>query len=141
MIRSCPINFQRIDATTIRIVSFIVIIAIVLHVSISSSWILLFLVFDFMVRLYGDNNYSLTFRLATWVQKQLRLPSKYEDAAAKRLAGHFGLLFTLLLLSAYLLELPQFFYTVATIFVSCASLEVLFGFCVGCKVYYVIQKF
>ena len=141
MSQSCPISFERVDATTIRIVSLLVIIFIALHVSIQSPWILLFLAFDFLIRLYSDKNRSIVFRIATWVQKRLQLESKFEDAAAKRLAGHFGLLFTLLLLGTYLLELHFAFNVIALIFISCASLEVLFGFCVGCKIYFIFQNF
>jgi len=141
MAQSCPINFERIDATTIRIVSLIVIIFIALHVSIQSPWVLLFLAFDFLIRLYSDKDRSIIFRIATWIQKKLRLESKFEDAAAKRLAGHFGLLFTLLLLITHLLELQLAFNVIALIFISCATLEVFFGFCVGCKVYFIIQRF
>ncbi|MEA1919492.1 MAG: DUF4395 domain-containing protein [Campylobacterota bacterium] len=140
MAHSCPINFERVDATTIRIISLIVISLITLHVSFPSPWILFFLATDFIMRLYGDKNYSLTYRLALLIQASLKLESKFEDAGAKRLAGHFGLLFTLLLLSAYLLELQSAFYVIASVFIGCAGLEVLFGFCVGCKVYFIIQK-
>jgi hypothetical protein len=140
MAHSCPINFERVDATTIRIISLLVMSTVVLHIIVGSPLILLLLVIDFMIRLYADKNYSLTYRVASWIQNSLKLEPKYEDAGAKRLASHFGLLFTLLLLSASILELPVAFYTIAGIFLGCASLEVLFGFCVGCKVYFIIQK-
>jgi len=140
MAHSCPINFQRVDATTIRIISLLVITAVSLHMMLASKLILVLLAIDFMIRLYADKHYSIIYRMATVLQQSLRLEPRYEDAAAKRLATHFGLLFTLLLLSASILEIPVAIYTIAGIFIGCASLEVLFGFCVGCKVYFIIQK-
>lgn len=140
MAHSCPINFQRVDATTVRIISLFVISAVLVHMMLASKLILVLLAIDFMIRLYADRNYSLLYRMASVLQQSLRLEPRFEDAAAKRLASHFGLLFTLLLLSASILELPVAVYTIAGIFIGCASLEILFGFCVGCKVYYIIQK-
>lgn len=140
MAHSCPINFQRVDATTVRIISLFVITAVLVHMMLASKLILVFLAIDFMIRLYADKNYSPIYRMASLLQQSINLEPKFEDAGAKRLAMYFGLLFTLLLLSASILELPVAVYTIAGIFIGCASLEILFGFCVGCKVYYIIQK-
>ena len=63
------------------------------------------------------------------------------DAGAKRVAAQFGLAFVLMSLIAYFFSNIYVVYLIIGIFLSCASLELFFGYCVGCKVYFIYKRF
>ncbi len=138
---SCPISFERVDAVTIRIATLLISMVVVSHIYFDSVWVIMLLVLDFMVRLYGNRRFSIVYLSAARLQKMLHLKSRYEDAAAKRLAAHFGLLFALLLLLTSSLNFAVAHTIIAIIFLSCAALEIAIGYCLGCKIYYVLKKY
>ncbi len=139
MARACPVNFQQVDATTVRIISLLVLISVVAALFAPSFWLFLLLATDFTIRLYGNVRHSPFYMMAAALQERMGWESSFEDAAAKRLAAHFGLLFMLLLALFSWMGLPVFLYATTGVFLLCSSLEVLFGYCLGCKIYYLYQ--
>lgn len=63
-----------------------------------------------------------------------------EDAGAKRLAAFFGVGFTFALLITSWLGTDLATAIIAGIFLFCAALELLFGYCIACKIYYIVKK-
>lgn len=140
MAQACPLLFRQIDGTTARINAVSVTLLVALFLVTSQVLWLYILGCDFMIRLYGSKSYSPIHRISLWVQKVMRLEAKMTDAGAKRLAAHFGLLFTLLLLAGHYLELHAFNTALAALFLLCLTLELLFNYCVGCKIYFIVKK-
>ena len=140
MAQQCPLLFRQVDATVTRINSLFVIVGIISYLVTHSVAVLIFLIVDFSLRLYGYKNLSPFNRLSLLIQQKLSLPIKMEDAGAKRLAAIFGTIFTLIILIASLFHADAVIAVVAAIFLFCAALELLFGFCVACKIYYIAKK-
>lgn len=140
MAQQCPLIFRQIDATVVRINTLFVISAISIFFIIHNSLILILLVIDFILRLYGYKYLSPIQNMSLFIQKKLSFPVKIEDAGAKRLAAFFGVGFTLALLIAYWLNADSAVMIIGGIFIFCASMELLFGYCVGCKIYYISKK-
>ncbi len=140
MAQACPLLFRQIDGTVVRINAVSVTLLVLLFVATSQSFWLYLLGGDFIVRLYGSKSYSPVNRLSLWVQKVLRLQPRMTDAGAKRLAAQFGLLFTLLLIAGHHLGLSAFVAALVSVFLLCLGLELLFNYCVGCKIYFIIKK-
>jgi hypothetical protein len=63
-----------------------------------------------------------------------------EDAGAKRLAAQFGVGFTIALVISTLLHADLAVVIISGIFLSCAALELFFGYCIACKMYYIAKK-
>jgi hypothetical protein len=74
------------------------------------------------------------------IKQLLRLQTKMTDAGAKRLAAHFGVAFVILLLISTYMQLDALKYAMGALFLLCASLELFFDYCVGCKIYYLLKK-
>ncbi len=140
MAQACPLVFRQVDATVVRIGSSSVMFIVVLFLISMQVGLLYLLSVDFLIRLYGKKSYSPVYLFSVGIKSLLRLETKMEDAGAKRLAAQLGLFFLLVLIAAYHLHLDILLYTAAVVFLSCASMELLFGYCVGCKVYFVIKK-
>lgn len=140
MAQQCPLIFRQIDATVVRINTLFVISAISAFLVTQNSILLILLVIDFILRLYGYKHLSPIQNMSLFIQKKLSFPVKMEDAGAKRLAAFFGLGFTIALLIAYWLNADLAVLIIGGIFLFCAFMELLFGYCVGCKIYYIAKK-
>ncbi len=140
MPKQCPLLFRQVDATVIRINTLFVMAGVVIYVSSGFVAIILAVIADFLLRLSGKKNLSPTQTASAWIQKKFSLPSKMEDAGAKRLAAFFGVVFMGAIVLFHWLEIGWAIHGVAIVYLLCASLELLFGYCIACKLYYLGQK-
>ena len=140
MSQQCPLIFRQVDATVTRINTLFVMISIIAFLATQSSIILMVLIVDFALRLYGYKHLSPINISSLWIQKKGSLPIKMEDAGAKRLAAFFGIGFTIALLISSLAGADLASAFIAGIFLFCAALELVFGFCIACKIYYIAKK-
>ncbi len=137
---ACPLAFRQIDGNIVRIGAFFVSLVVVAYLFTSQIFLLVFLVVDFATRIYWHKPYSLIFQLSRFVKHILKLNSDMTDAGAKRLAAQFGLLFSVMLVIESFFNLDVALYITATALLVCTTLEVLFSYCVGCKIYFIIKK-
>ena len=137
---SCPLNFVQVDSNASRLSSLMVASLVIIYLTTSIEYILYFLILDFSLKLFVNKNYSLISMLAHTLRKSLKMPEKFTDGGAKRLAGIFGLIFVSMLLLTDFLGLSSLTYIVAGIFLSCSLLDVFINYCLGCQIYYIVKK-
>lgn len=137
---TCPLSFTKIDTNVARLNTLLASSLVLMYLFYDFVMILFFLVYDFGMKLFGDKKYSLLYKTARVLKKILHLKPALADAGAKRLANYFALLFMILLASAHYLQNAPLIVAIASIYLACASLDILFNYCIGCKVYYVIKK-
>lgn len=140
MAQQCPLIFRQVDATVTRINTLFVILGIIAFLVTQNSIVLLLLIVDFTLRLYGYKHLSPINISSLFIQKKLSLPIKMEDAGAKRLAAFFGTGFTIALLISSWIGADVAIAFISGIFLFCAALELLFGYCIACKIYYIAKK-
>lgn len=137
---SCPLNFEQVDSNVSRISSLIVALLVLFYFISSNLFILYFLAFDFVIRLFIKKGCSPVHTVASFLKETFKIEEKFTDGGAKRLAGYFGLVFVLLLILTHSLNLWILSFAVGAIFVTCSLLDVIFNYCLGCKIYYIIKK-
>lgn len=140
MSQQCPLIFRQVDATVTRINTLFVVVGIIAFLATQNPIVLMVLIVDFALRLYGYKYLSPINISSLWIQKKGSLPVKMEDAGAKRLAAFFGIGFTIALLICSLVGADTVGVFIAVIFLFCAGLELLFGFCIACKIYTIAKK-
>lgn len=140
MAQQCPLIFRQVDATVTRINTLFVVIGIIGFLVTHNAMIVSFLIVDFFLRLYGFKQFSPINRGSLLIQQKLALSIKMEDAGAKRLAAFFGLVFSVFLLIGSLLGAYAAVNIIGSVFLFCASLELFFGYCIACKIYYIAKK-
>lgn len=140
MAQQCPLIFRQVDATVVRINTLFVVLGIIGFMVTYNPLIVSFLIVDFFLRLYGYKQFSLINRGSLLIQHKLSLSVKMEDAGAKRLAAFFGLVFSVFLLAGSLLGAYTAVSVIGGIFLFCASMELFFGYCIACKIYYIAKK-
>lgn len=140
MAQQCPLLFRQVDATVTRINTLFVILGVIGFLLTDNIIILLAVIADYFLRLYGYKHISPTQTLSLMIQKKFSLPSKMEDAGAKRLAAQFGVGFMIAIALLASFELILALYLIAGIYLLCAVLDLFFGFCIACKIYYFAKK-
>lgn len=140
MAQVCPLAFRLIDGTLARLSAFFVSLFVIIFLFTQEQFFLYFICIDFIMRLSGYKSFSLIHNLSIVTKKIFSLSSEMTDAGAKRLAAYFGVLFVSLMILESVLHLEILLFLTASIFLVCTSMEVVFKFCVGCKIYFIIKK-
>lgn len=138
--KSCPISLISVDGNIARVNAFYVGTLFSLYLITTSSVLVYFLIIDFMIRLFLNKNYSPLFLLSKTTKEVLSLQNDIVDAAPKRLASFFGLVFLVTIALLNLLHLTLLFYIFSVILLLCITLEVLFSYCLGCEIYHLYKK-
>ncbi len=140
MAQQCPLIFRQVDATITRINTLFVMSGVIAYLVSGMVAILAVLIIDFAIRLLGYKQISPTQNVSLWIQRKLSLPVKLEDAGAKRLAAYFGVGFMGALAVFHLLGIGWAVNAIAAVYLFCAALDLFFGFCIACKLYYISKK-
>lgn len=140
MAQQCPLLFRKVDATVIRINTLFVMAGVIAFLMTQYLIILLVLIVDFILRLYGYKKLSPIENLSLMIQEKFSLPSKMEDAGAKRLAALFGVGFIIAIGAFSWFGLPVAVNIAAAVYLLCAAPDLLFNFCIACKIYYLAKK-
>ncbi len=137
---SCPISTRRVDTNMVRIISFHVVVFTLVLIFTQNNFFALILLFDFAVRLLRMTEWSPFHILGKIVLNRWGTEPKLCDESPKRFALYLGLSISLFLALLYLAGNVQIATFVAIVLLVCALLETLFDFCIGCKIYYIIQR-
>jgi len=140
MAGQCPLIFRQVDATVTRVNTLFVMCGVIAFLAVKVLWIPLLLILDFSLRLYGQKHLSPIQNSSLWIQRKFKLPSKMEDAGAKRLAAFFGVGFMIALVLLQLIQSELGIAVVAAVYLFCAALDLFFGFCIACKIYHIGRK-
>jgi hypothetical protein len=140
MANACPLNFIKVDSNIARFNSLFVALLVMLYLYTNTVFILYFLFFDFVMKLFLNPGVSPIHILATFFKDLFKIKPKFTDGGAKKLAGFFGLFFVFLLILFHYVDIWNISLGIAIVFLSCSLLDVFFNFCIGCKIYYIIKK-
>jgi len=140
MSQACPLLFRQVDANISKMSAVAVSIGVIAYLITMQKVILAFIIIDFILRLSKFKGMSPIFRGSCLVKRILNLPTRLEDAGAKRLAAIFGLVFSIAMLGFDFLGLIVGIWIVAAIFISCVFLDLVFDYCIACKVYSIARR-
>jgi len=137
--QSCPISFNRVDANLVRIIA-VQVIAIALLLLFTQELIFaLILFFDFSVRILKLKQLSIFAHVAHFVIKYFQLKPKLCDEAPKRFALYLGVAIVSLFTLLYFFKLIILASILVGILLLCAFLEATLDYCIGCKIYHLLQ--
>lgn len=131
-----------VNETSARIVAATVAVLAVVTVAFQQGWLLPVLAYGFLARALTGPTLSPLGLLATRVvTPRLRVVHRYSPGPAKRFAQTIGAVFTL---TATVLWFAAGLHTAALALIAVlavfASLEAAFGFCIGCRVFYLAMR-
>jgi hypothetical protein len=136
----CPVDFIHINENKVRIVAFIVLLAIGTFI-LTGFWpLVLFLVFDFGTRAFVSRSWSLLAKTAGVIVKIGGIGLKPIDQAPKRFSAGIGFLFCVSILGFWFLGWDEVSIGLSAVLGIFCFLEAAFGFCAGCHVYSLLKK-
>ena len=132
---SCPISTRRVDSNMTRLISFQVALFTLALLLTQEKLFAFILLFDFSVRVLRITTVSPFYIVGKFMLNGWGAEPKFCDESPKRFALYLGLFMSLVLalfVTSGSLEITIF---IAVILLTCALLETLFDFCIGCKIY------
>jgi len=137
--QTCPISLHRIDAHFVRIVAAQVITIAILLLITQELVFALILLFDFSVRILKFKNLSLFAFIAKFIIEHFHIKARPCDEAPKRFALYLGVGIVALFTLFYAFNFTTLASLLVVILLLCAFLEAAFDYCIGCKLYHLIQ--
>ena len=137
--QTCPISFNRVDANFIRIIATQVISISLLLIFTQELIFALILLFDFSVRILNLKQLSILAYVAQFIIKYFKIEAELCDEAPKRFALYLGIIIIALFTLLYFFQLNILASLLVSILLLCAFLEATFDYCVGCKIYHLLQ--
>jgi len=138
--KSCPISLISVDSNIARINAFYVGMIFTIFILFQNSALVFFLILDFIIRIFFNKEYSLLFMLSKKTKQLLKLQTIKVDAAPKKLAALFGLVFLVAITVTHLASLTALFYIFSGVLLACIFLEVAFSYCLGCEIYHLYKR-
>jgi len=136
----CPISDKRINETVARINAILTVLFLVVYVLSSNILIIVFLLFDFILRSAELSKYSPFSSISRQTIKAFDLTSKQINAGPKIFAARIGVVFNIAILISTLSGFNVLALIFTSIFGICAFLEGVFGFCIACQIYPLVYK-
>lgn len=140
MAPACPITFRQIDGTVVRINSLSISLMLVAYFVSSQILFIYILGIDLIIRLFINKELSPINQISRLIKVMIRAKTINTDAGAKRLAAYFALGFSWAVILLHTFELFDIAKIVTIIFVACSLMELIFNYCVGCKIYFLYKK-
>ncbi|MEW6173740.1 MAG: DUF4395 domain-containing protein [Bacillota bacterium] len=131
----CPISGFTINAKAARVTAFLTALTLLMFLLTPVKWIILILCADFLLRCIAGSKFSPFAFISRFILHTAKVEPRMENAGPKLFAAKIGLVFSVIISVLFLVNwmLPAVVF--AILFLFCAALEALFGYCLGCKMY------
>ena len=139
MSQACPISFKQVDENAARINALLSAISVALFLVTSYKLIIVFLAIDFFIRGFIDPLYSFYSALSKSFLRATNRKPKLIDGSPKIFAAKMGFVFSVIIIFLSVLDFSLANQIVGIALIFFASLEGVFGYCVGCKIYSLLE--
>lgn len=140
MAPACPITFRQIDGTIVRINALSLSLMLLAYLFTDQIAFIYVLGLDLIIRLFINKRLSPINQISRLIKVAIRAKTHSTDAGAKRLAAYFALGFSWTIVVLHSFGLIYEAKALSSVFVLFASLEFIFNFCVGCKIYFIYKR-
>ncbi|MFC1789724.1 DUF4395 domain-containing protein [Patescibacteria group bacterium] len=140
MIKICPLTDYQINEKVPRLNAFFSLIVLILFVFSNIKLPIIILAIDFFLRGFFKGKYSIISALSKYLLELFKIKPTMIDAGQKMFAARIGFLFCFLISIFYLVNLISIATILSIIIIILFSLELFFGFCLGCKTYSLLRS-
>ncbi|PHR57851.1 MAG: hypothetical protein COA44_05095 [Arcobacter sp.] len=140
MVPTCPIAFRQIDGTIVRINALSLSLILLAYLFSGQIAFIYVLGIDLIIRLFINKRLSPINQISRLIKVAIRAKTHSTDAGAKRLAAYFALGFSWAIIALHSFGLVYEAKVLSSVFILFASLELIFNFCVGCKIYFIYKR-
>ncbi|GAB4303476.1 MAG: hypothetical protein Kow0090_19020 [Myxococcota bacterium] len=140
MYEYCSIVGHKVNEKVVRLNALYVLFAVVLFALTEVKWLMVVFAVDFLIRGFLSGEFSPFNRLNAILLALFRSKPIMIDAGPKRFAAKLGFLFSAVTIALYLAGYVVPAIVVAAMLGFCAALEAVLNYCVGCKIYALLQS-
>ncbi|TQV62513.1 MAG: DUF4395 domain-containing protein [Sulfurovum sp.] len=137
---ACPLSYKKINSYEFRMAGAFYTILLTLFLLSGKIFIIVYLLGDVAMRLSFVNNSPILF-LSKMILKWIHYKKQMEDDAPKRFALILGAVMLMIILSTNLYSLETISWILSVNLIILKLLDVIFNYCVGCKLYQFITIF
>jgi len=137
----CPISFKQVDENAARINALLSAFTVALFWVTSYKFIIVFLAVDFYIRGFIDPLYSFNTAISKSILRIKKSRPKLIDGSPKIFAAKLGLFMSISIVVLSVYDFQIFANIIGAMLIFFALLEGVLGYCVGCKIYALIEKF
>lgn len=137
---SCPVSGVKVNENVVRAIALYTVIITTVSLYFNLYALTFLLSVDFAIRAFTDGEYSVLRQLGLKTVSVLNIKAKPVDAAPKKFAALLGYLFSINIFVFQFFDIAIISQVLGFMLVVCALLEGVLGFCVGCVVYYQIER-
>jgi len=137
--QACPVSFKQVDENAARINALLAAFSVVLFLATSFKFIIVFLAIDFFIRGFIDPLYSFYSALSKSLLRVLNIRPKLIEGSPKIFAAKMGFVFSLLIFLFSIMDYQIASRIIGIALIFFAILEGVFRFCVGCKIYALME--
>ncbi len=130
----CPISKERSNKAVIRFSAVLVSFTVLFYIISGNPLLLLFLTADFALRGFTNVKFSPISKAGSVLSKTFKAKAEFVDKAPKIFAARVGFVFSITALILHFIS-PIAAISVLAILITCALMEAVLDFCVGCVVY------
>jgi len=138
---TCPISYKLVDEKVVRINSILTAITVLSFFITSNKFVIVFLSVDFFIRGFIDPGYSPYSMLSKSLLRFSNNKPKLIDGSPKIFAAKLGFVFSSTIVLFAILNYHMIPIVIGILLILFALLEGIFGYCVGCKIYTIIEKY
>ena len=137
----CPISTQKMNESVARLnATFTVLFLVLFLLSQNILWIFV-LITDFALRSFNLSKFSPLAQISNQLISIFAIKQKIINAGPKIFAARIAIMFNVLIIISHFSNLREVTLILTSIFLICALLETVIGFCVACKIYTLISVF
>jgi hypothetical protein len=135
---ACPLSYKKINSYEFRMAGAFYTILLAIFLLSGKIFIIVYLLGDVGMRLFFINH-SPILLLSKMILKWIHYKKQMEDYAPKRFALILGAVMLMMILSTNLYSLETISWILSGILIILKLLDVIFNYCVGCKLYQFIN--
>lgn len=136
----CPISTHRINKNVSRLNALITAVAVLFFIFTPLKFVIILLAIDFFIKAYVEPSCSPVSTINRNILNALKIAPKFINAGPKIFAAKIGFVFCL---AISILAFYNFFYAAHILswtIIAFSAMEFLFGYCIGCHAYSLMQK-
>jgi len=135
---SCPISFKNIDSYAFRLSGIFYIFLLIVFIYNENILFIVYILGDILMRLTPFNNSPILF-FCSLLLKIVHAQKSLSDEAPKRFALILGSLMLLMIILSKFYTFDFFSFIVTLNLIVLKLLDVIFDYCVGCKLYQLLN--
>jgi hypothetical protein len=139
--KACPVSLKQVDKHLIKLYSSFVLLVLSLSLITDFRIVIYLITLDFFIRVFIGIKYSPLCIILTKSLKITTIKPVLIDSGRKKIAAQIGFSLSIIISFSYLIDYSIITYSFTSIFIFAIALDLIFDYCLACKMQSIYLKF